>query len=274
MLIQRVLTALVLLPLLLAAVWFLEPPALYLVFCVAGLLAIWEWAGLMGEPASSVAGRAVVVAICAVALLAAWWGRQYTVWVLAASLAWWLYVLLALLRNYPENFVHSRPQTPAMLLFGLLMVVPTMLGLWTLHAMPDGALRVLFVFFLVFAADTGAYFAGRRFGRRKLAPSVSPGKTVEGLLGGLALSVVWTLLAGPFVFDLQAPLAVLLLIGLCLLVAGFSVIGDLCESLFKRAAGIKDSGRILPGHGGMLDRVDSVLAAAPMMALGLTVLNI
>ncbi|WP_420468629.1 phosphatidate cytidylyltransferase [Panacagrimonas sp.] len=274
MLIQRVLTALVLLPMLLAAVWFLEPPALYAVFCVAGLLAMWEWAGLMGAPASTTTGRAVVVAICAVALLVAWFFRQHAVWVLAAALLWWLYVLLALLRGYPENFQHARPQASAMLGFGLLMVVPTMLGLWVLHAMPEGALRVLFLFFLVFAADTGAYFAGRRYGRRKLAPSISPGKTVEGLCGGLGLSAVWTLLAGPFVFGLQTPLAVLPLLGLCLLVAGFSVVGDLCESLFKRAAGIKDSGRILPGHGGMLDRVDSVLAAAPTMALGLIVLKI
>jgi phosphatidate cytidylyltransferase len=133
------------------------------------------------------------------------------------------------------------------------------------------------VFFLIFAADTGAYFAGRRFGRRKLAPSVSPGKSVEGAIGGLMLCAVWALSGGVWVFfsghyEAGGRLAAFVL--LSLLVAVVSILGDLSESLFKRAAGVKDSGNILPGHGGILDRTDSLLAAAPLMALGLFLLKL
>jgi phosphatidate cytidylyltransferase len=123
---------------------------------------------------------------------------------------------------------------------------------------------VLWLVLLVIAADVGAYFAGRSLGRRKLAPRVSPGKTLEGALGGLLLValVAW---AGAAHFGLP-PLGGVIFgcaVGI------FSVIGDLTESMFKRAAGLKDSGVLLPGHGGLLDRIDSVTAAAPLYALGL-----
>lgn len=270
MLVQRVLTALVLLPLLLAAIAFLPPPGLYAVFCAVGLIAAWEWAGLMKPGSASDGLRAAFTASAALALGVAWYARAHAVWFCAAALMWWLYAVV-LVRGYPAS-LERRPSVPLLWLIGLLLVVPTMLGLSVLHAMPQGPWRLLYLFFLIFAADTGAYFAGRRFGRRKLAPQVSPGKTVEGLIGGLLLCAVWSLAAGPIIFDLHAPADVALLLLVSLIVAGFSVLGDLVESLFKRAAGVKDSGHILPGHGGMLDRVDSILAGAPVMALGLSVL--
>lgn len=273
MLIQRVLTALVLLPLLIAAIAYLPPPALYAVFCAAGLIAGWEWAGLMSAPAPATSIRAGFVASAAVLLLAAWFLRAHALWICAAAALWWLYAI-ALVRGYPQNFERARPALGAMWLIGLLLIVPTMLGLWILHAMPDGPWRVFFLFFLIFAADTGAYLAGRNFGRRKLAPAVSPGKTVEGMLGGLLLCAAWAACAGPFVFKLETPTQIVSIVLLSLVVAGFSVMGDLVESLFKRAAGVKDSGHILPGHGGMLDRVDSILAGAPIMALGLSLLKL
>lgn len=273
MLIQRVLTALVLLPLLLGAIWYLPPAGLYAVFCVVGLIAGWEWGGLMGTRATA-AIRAAFVASCALAMAAVWFLREYALWFCVAAALWWLYALV-LVRGYPTNFERARPGLPTMWLIGLLLLVPTMLGLWMLRAMPDGAQRVFFLFFLIFAADTGAYLAGRNFGKRKLAPAVSPGKTVEGMVGGLLLCAAWAACAGPLVFSsLDTPLKILELVLLCLIVAGFSVVGDLIESLFKRSAGVKDSGNILPGHGGMLDRVDSVLAGAPLMALGLTLLKL
>lgn len=272
MLIQRVITALVLLPLLLGAIWYLPPAGLYAVFCAAGLLAGWEWAGLMGARATMTL-RAAFVASCALAMAAVWFLREYAPWACVAAAAWWLYALV-LVHGYPGNFERRKPGVPAMWLIGLLLLVPTMLGLWMLRAMPDGALRVFFLFFLIFAADTGAYLAGRNFGKRKLAPSVSPGKTVEGMVGGLLLCAAWAACAGPLVFPLETPLQILQLVLLCLIVAGFSVVGDLIESLFKRSAGVKDSGNILPGHGGMLDRVDSVLAGAPLLALGLSLLKL
>jgi phosphatidate cytidylyltransferase len=119
---------------------------------------------------------------------------------------------------------------------------------------------------VIWAADSGAYFAGRRFGRRKLSPRISPNKTVEGLLGGAAAAIVIALIAAPLA---GASVAQLPLVALLVLVTvGFSVVGDLFESLLKRHVGAKDSGDLIPGHGGILDRIDSVLAALPVFALG------
>lgn len=273
MLIQRVVTALVLLPLLIAAIAYLSPPALYAVFCAAGLIAASEWAALMTVPAPSRALRAGFVLSAAALLALAWFLREHAVWVCVAAALWWV-AAIGLVRGYPANFERARPSLPAMWVIGLLLVVPTMLALWMLHAMPDGPWRVFFLFFLIFAADTGAYLAGRNFGKHKLAPAVSPAKTIEGMVGGLLLCAAWAAAAGPLVFKLETPGQIGLLVLLSLVVAGFSVLGDLVESLFKRAAGVKDSGRILPGHGGMLDRVDSILAGAPLMTLGLTLLKL
>lgn len=263
MLIQRVLTVLVLLPLLLGAIWFLPSPALYGVFCCAGLLAAREWAGLMpGTP------RVGFVIICALAMAAAWFLREWWVWACAAAGLWWLYAI-RLLTGYPANFERARPNRTQMGLMGLIMLVPTMLALWALRDMENGVLRLLYLFFLIFAADTGAYLAGRNLGKRKLAPAVSPGKTLEGMIGGLLLCMAWALTAGTWVFRASSPQEIGLIVLLSSVVAILSVVGDLTESLFKRVAGVKDSGNILPGHGGMLDRVDSLLAGAPLLALGL-----
>jgi phosphatidate cytidylyltransferase len=136
--------------------------------------------------------------------------------------------------------------------------------LQTSEGIARGPLLVFFLALLVCAADVGAYFAGRRFGRHKLAPRVSPGKTWEGAAGG-AVVVALVAWIGALRFDL--PVLAMMAFGIG--IATVSVIGDLTESMFKRAAALKDSGGILPGHGGMLDRLDSVTAAAPLYALGL-----
>lgn len=280
MLMQRVVTALVLLPLLLAAVWLLPTMWLYGVFSFAGLLIAWEWSALM--KLQSVGARYGYVLLTALALAAAWMFRTRWINLSIASLLWWSYAA-ALVRSYPASFATRAPGKAAMTLIGLLLVVPTILSLAVLHSGGDitsvhsGSLRLLYVFFLIFAADTGAYFAGRRFGKRKLAPAVSPGKSVEGAIGGLLLCAVWALTGGVYVFfdGEYAPVGRLAAFaGLSMLVAMISILGDLAESMFKRAAGVKDSGAILPGHGGILDRTDSLLAAAPLMALGLYLLKL
>jgi phosphatidate cytidylyltransferase len=154
------------------------------------------------------------------------------------------------------------------LLCGLPVLVPAFIALARLQVttmeFARGPQIVLWLVLMVIFADIGAYFTGRRWGRRKLAPRVSPGKTQEGALGGLSMAALagW----GGAVYFGFPPLAA---VGFGCAVGVFSIIGDLTESMFKRAAGLKDSGALLPGHGGLLDRIDSVTAAAPLYALGL-----
>jgi phosphatidate cytidylyltransferase len=269
MLLQRVVTALVLLPVLLAAIWFAPTPWLYALLGGVGLVMAWEWTALMGWSARPGARRGYV-ALAGVLLAAAWLvpGRERLLPALLALAALWWVCAVCLFPGFPGNLQRRRPGAAAMGALGLLLILSTLLALARLHAMPDGPLRLMYFLFIVFAADTGAYLAGRNLGRRKLAPNISPGKTIEGALGGLALVAAWALTAGVYVFRTDGrEVAVVVLLSLVVAVA--SIVGDLTESMFKRVAGVKDSGHILPGHGGILDRVDSILAAAPVMVLGL-----
>lgn len=266
MLIPRLLTALVLLPLLLALVWFAPTPWLYAALSVIGLGIAWEWTGLMGRAAPG--PRVAYLAVTAVFLGLAWLAQDYWTWFAEASLAWWV-VAVWLLHGYPEIFAARRPGPFFMSILGQVLIVPTLLCLAVLHAMPDGALRVLYALFLVFAADVGAYFAGRNFGRRKLAVAISPGKTVEGAIGGLVLCALWALAAGPHAFQISSPTPLVNLLLLTLVAGAFSIVGDLVESMFKRMSGVKDSGTLLPGHGGLLDRVDSIVASVPVLTIGI-----
>jgi phosphatidate cytidylyltransferase len=181
---------------------------------------------------------------------------------LGGACAWWVIALFWL------TLAPSRNHPAVALACGLLVLVPAFIALARLLAATRGLARgpqlVLWLVLMVVAADVGAYFAGRGLGRRKLAPRVSPGKTLEGALGGLVMValVAW---GGALYFGLPQPAVV----AFGCAVGIFSVIGDLTESMVKRAAGLKDSGALLPGHGGLLDRIDSVTAAAPPYALGL-----
>lgn len=269
MLIQRVATALVLLPLLLAAIFGLPTPALYGVFCLVGLAAAWEWTAFMGLSAR--ASRLGFLALMAITLAASWWLTALPLGVASlASLAllWWLYAY-TLVRGFPGSFPAGPWPLSRMLPLGLLLIPSTLLSLSALHAQDSGAWRLMFMLFIVFAADIGAFLVGRNYGRRKLAPAVSPGKSIEGAVGGLVLVALWALAAGPYVFAFESPSQIALLVLICVITAAASVLGDLLESLFKRLRGLKDSGTLLPGHGGVLDRIDSILAAAPVFYLGL-----
>jgi phosphatidate cytidylyltransferase len=173
-----------------------------------------------------------------------------------AALAWWVFALVWV------AIAPARVNRVTAAGAGLLVLVPAWLALARLHA--AGPQWLLFLILLVVAADVGAYFAGRRFGNNKLAPRVSPGKTWEGVLGGFVAAALLAAV-GVWWFKVDAPR----FLALCIVVVVASIIGDLTESLFKRHAGLKDSGRLLPGHGGLLDRVDSVTAAAPVFLIGL-----
>ncbi len=265
MLLQRVITALLLLPFLIGAVWFAPTFLLYVIFGAVALAAAWEWSGLMGQVGTA---RKLYVVMTAFGLAVTWLLREWWPGIMAISALWWICATW-LLFGFPENFKNQLPARSLMVPLGQVLLLPTILAAAMLHAMPDGALRLLYVLGLVFASDTGAYLAGRNFGKNKLAPRVSPGKTREGAIGGLLLCAAWTLTAGILAFRPEGIVEVVKLLLLSQVVVVFSIVGDLTESMFKRLAGLKDSGQLLPGHGGALDRVDSLLAALPLMALGL-----
>jgi len=258
MLRTRIITALILAPAVIAAIYSLSTPWLAGLLWLVAAAGAWEWAALAGlSTAPARAGYVVALTLLAVLLYLTPAVQLY--W-LQSLVAFWLITLLVVL-TYPGSgrwAVHS----VTIGLAGALVLPGSVLALATIHSQPNGANWLLFSLLICWTADIGAYFAGRAFGRYKLAPAVSPGKTWEGAIGGLvfAMFVCAGLLycAGEF-----SVIWILVLPGL----VGVSILGDLFESLLKRATGIKDSGRLLPGHGGVLDRVDSILAVAPCFAL-------
>lgn len=261
---QRVLTAI---PLALAVIWVIlfQPTQtlmwlLYLVAALAG----WEWSRLGGIGPLAVRG-AYALLVCVIPwLMQDFAGEYITAYVSVAALCW-LLVMAWLFRVRPAGV--SQALSPLKLLFGLLAIPAAVLAMSRIHAHPlQGADWLLFGLMLVWVADIGAYFSGKNFGRHKLAPLISPGKTREGLYGAAAAVAIYSL-AGAWYFGLNIETGVLLLL-LTLLLCLISVAGDLFESLMKREFGVKDSGAILPGHGGILDRIDSVLAAMPLFMLG------
>lgn len=257
MLRQRVITALVLAPIVLLVILALPHPATMVVLALLVMIAAWEWSAFPGFTQQS--ARLIYVTVITACVVAAWlYGvdRGELDALLYAALLWWLFALLWVAA------APGRVNRTTAAVAGLFVLIPVWIALVRLHALAPQL--VLFLLLLVVAADIGAYFAGRRFGRNKLAPRVSPGKTWEGVGGGLVAAVVMSAI-GVWWFDVSA----VPFVGLCLVVVVASVVGDLTESLFKRHVGLKDSGTLLPGHGGVLDRVDSVTAAAPVFLVGL-----
>ena len=221
------------------------------------LVATYEWAKLGGV--SSWAGVVGCVAAIAVVCVSLWLAQGGWPLAAAAGLCFWA-LAAGVVLAYPASAPLVRWR-PAVLAGGALALAGAWAGLLTLRV-EFGATHLIWLLVAVAAADSGAYFAGRRFGRRKLAPQVSPGKTWEGLAGGAAAALLCGAL-GSWWFD--GRLDVWLGIGAAVFLA--SVLGDLTESVLKRVRGVKDSGGLLPGHGGLLDRVDSALPAAPTLAL-------
>lgn len=269
MLKQRVLTAIILVPLLLAALFYLPLPWLTALFGLVTAAAAWEWAGLAGLQrfASRIAYVVMLLLFAVPALIAMPLQHDLAVPLLAAAGLWWLWALL-------EIFVRRETKQGLFatqigrLAGGFLVLVPLWLAAVYLLAVDNERPRLLlFLLFLVWVADSAAYFAGSFFGRTKLAPHVSPGKTVEGVAGGVLGVVLLAWLCGTMLWKFEGALLAKW-IGLAVVTALISVVGDLTESRLKRIAGVKDSGRLLPGHGGMLDRIDALTAAAPVFALG------
>ncbi len=274
MLLPRVITALILLPLLLGAIFGLSTAHLYLAFSVVGVIAAVEWCGFMGvqRPRPRLAYAVAMLAT----LAGFWWlthGAANAFAPALASLLWWCLAATLVVR-FPASFPQGAWPPLRMAPLGLLLIAATLITIAALHRHANGPWRLMFMLFIVFAADVGAYLVGRNYGRRKLAPAVSPGKSIEGAIGGLVLVALWAAAAGSYVFQIDSLLQLGLLVAVSVFTAAVSVIGDLTESLFKRLRGLKDSGTLLPGHGGFLDRIDSILAAAPVFYLGVTLLGL
>ena len=266
----RLLTAGILAPLVIWGILALSTPAFAAVLAVFIILGGWEWGLVRTDTLILQFSYAVLVTL---ALLLCWrllqHERQYLSLILVIGAVWWCCALYFVLVH--PRYSQLWGSKAAKLIIGLCVLVPTWTALVMLHASPVfGPHYVLYVTMLLWAADTGAYFGGRRWGKHKLAPGISPGKTREGVYSAALAVVVYAVIAC-YWFN-SAGHAVngwLIFIGLSVLVFVFSVVGDLTESMFKRQVGVKDSGTLLPGHGGILDRIDSLTAAAPLFVAGL-----
>lgn len=267
MLKQRMLTALAL-ALFLTGVIFLLPTVYFSLVLAAGIvLAAREWVRL-----SDLQKRwqdATFTLLTLAGMPALWWLHSVhpglTHWVLLLAFFWWCLAILWLVSYSSRITVKTLPVGLRMVI-GLLILLPCWLAMVMMHGHEQyGPAFVFFFLWVTSWADTGAYFMGRKFGRTKLAPVISPGKTWEGVAGGF-IAVAVVVIAGSLLMQLSLTQFFWILLA-SLFVVPFCIVGDLTESLVKRQAQVKDSGQLLPGHGGMLDRIDSLTAAAPVFML-------
>lgn len=265
----RLLAALTMAPVAIAAVLLLSTPWVVALAAVLFLAGLWEWFHL-AEIDDTLARMALLVANLLLMVALVWAsptdaGGSLVLFKLAVVIGvlWWLLAMLWLM-HYDFASDHDTHARVFKLAAATLSVIPAWCALALIHHDSHGWL--LLALGIVWAADTGAYFVGRRFGKRKLAPRISPNKTVAGLLGGMGAGVA-VAVAGALVLGTE-PDRLHLVALVAFLAVLFSVVGDLFESLLKRHVGAKDSGSLIPGHGGLLDRLDSVLAALPVFALG------
>lgn len=273
---QRIITALILAPLVILGIFKLPLIGFIIALTAITLLGFWEWTQFT-ESNSRIAALVPAVVVTGLSFLfispdAASLNQvatpHYTV--LALGFAWWI-IASGMAITYPKTTNLWQNSQALRHVFGFLTLIPFLWSVIILRASDisvdpyHGAKLVLYVCFLVWAADSGAYFAGKSMGKRKMAPHVSPNKTIEGLIGGIiaALIVGW-LFAGWFDIQFTSPIHMVII---TLITVVISVLGDLVESMFKRVSGIKDSSNIIPGHGGILDRIDSLTAAFPVFAL-------
>ena len=266
MLKQRVMTAIALVVVLLGVMLGLPPMATVWLVTVLVLIGAWEWAAFTGRNTPGV--RAAYTAFIAGALLVSLYlyasQPQFVRVVMIVAMAWWFAAFLWI------SLAPTRVQPVSAAMAGVFALVPCWLALVHVTFATQSTRWVLFTLALVWAADTGAFFAGRWLGRVPLAPRVSPKKTWEGVFGGIVTSALVAWVAATYLFAVDLWPFVLT----CVAVAAISIVGDLTESMLKRAVGLKDSGSVFPGHGGMLDRIDSVTAAAPTLVFSLIALGV
>ena len=264
MLKQRVITG-IFVACVVAGILFFTPALVFILFVSAVVaVATWEWSNL--SSIKFLPFRLLYLCAMLGAGMAVWFwqsrvGELPLVGILSIAGAWWAVALLWV-QSYPASVILWRSPITR-LVIGFLVIWPAWLSLVVLRDMPNGKALVAIVVLLVAAADICAYFAGRAFGKNKLAPQVSPGKSWEGVLGGVLGAMLVSVGLAFYLGSSNWIIPLLIAIPTALV----SVLGDLLESMMKRHRGIKDSGRILPGHGGMLDRIDGLVAAAPVFTL-------
>lgn len=272
MLKQRITTAAILIPLVLALI--LLPPTGFFAAVIALVFmgAAWEWSLLAG--CRTTTGRGIVVAGAAAIFAALLLVRTpgLLVALTLAGVAWWIGCCFWL-RHFTFAAAPNAENRMLKLGAGAFVIVPTLAAAILLHGSERGHWWVLLGLVIVWAADTGAYFSGRYFGRRKLAPRISPGKTWAGVYGAVLAGALVALVGG-LLFGVRAGGQLVGLVLLGVVTVAVAVVGDLFESLMKRHATVKDSGNLFPGHGGLLDRLDSVFAALPVFAAGKLLLGL
>jgi len=266
MLKQRVITAIILSSVIISTVIFLPTQMLALILAIIICMAAWEWAACAGFHA--IPHKFIYVSFILLCLIACLilLKNQWIVLIIACGLIWWFIAIFLVVRYQTNNNIDLSSRFLKAMIGGAILI-PAWLSLILIHAKTSGVSLMLFLFFLIWLADSAAYFSGRKFGSKKLASNVSPGKSWEGVYGALSISFLFG--AGYALYsDMKFTYAILFLV-LVLFTVSFSIMGDLVESMFKRMAGIKDSSNILPGHGGVLDRIDSLTSAAPVFFAGL-----
>ena len=262
MLKQRIITGVILICVVFGSILWL-PSQLFGAFALVVIVGLGsrEWSALTAFGTNPQAKDSLLLMLFSAPLLFFTVPISTILWI---SIPVWASILLALF-TYASYIGKYQRHAKFMRLFGIFVLIPAWFALFRLHRMDPH--YVLYLIGLIALADTAAYFSGRAFGKTKLAPALSPGKTREGFYGALAATSVWAAM-GPLWLNLPAGISARFM-AVSMLVVCLSVAGDLFESLLKREAGVKDSGSLLPGHGGILDRVDSMLAAAPIFTLGL-----
>jgi phosphatidate cytidylyltransferase len=254
-------------PLVIGGILLLPTPVLAAVMALIIAGGLWEWSRMVPLHTGTARTAFLIIGLALAGLIWSMSPAAVITSLLLAAFLWWLWVLYWL-AHFEITAQLSTRATALKLAGGYLVMLPAWTALIVLHERTeDGPLITLFLLVVVWLADSGAYFSGRRWGNRKLAPVVSPGKTWEGVYGAVATSGIFALVAGLLYSHSVLWTAGLVLVSMVTVM--FSVAGDLLESLMKRQCGIKDSGNIIPGHGGILDRIDSLTAAAPVFLLGL-----
>ena len=272
---QRIITALILAPLVIAGIFMLPMQGFLIAITAITLVGFWEWTQFTESKSRYIALVPSVIALAASLFLLPTSTLELAIptdghqAILLIGSIWWL-VASGLVLTFPKSKTLWQNNLSLKHIFGWLTMIPFLWSILLLRADSYavdsfyGTKLVLLVCLLVWAADSGAYFAGKTFGKRKMSPAVSPNKTIEGLIGGIITAIIvgWVA-ASAFEIRFESTIAML---GIFIATIIISVLGDLVESMFKRASGIKDSGTIIPGHGGILDRIDSLTAAFPVFA--------